>query len=119
MTRIVAGTAIPEPDVEIAIGTERQVPAVVVRERLRDECRAAGAVHRRSKREVASAISRIADRRNRATTVSPARIGEVHEEPAAGRVGRKRQAQQPVLAARRDRAREIEKRRRQHASRCE
>ena len=72
MRGIVAGTAIAQADVEKTVGTEREVPAVVVRERLRDERRAARPFQRRSNRESASAIRGSANRRYRATTVSPA-----------------------------------------------
>ena len=40
---IVARSAVAHADVEIAVGAEREVAAVVIRERLRDERRAAGA----------------------------------------------------------------------------
>ena len=43
MFRIVAGAAVAEADVEIAVRSERQMPAVVIRERLRDRRSAARA----------------------------------------------------------------------------
>ena len=105
MLGIVAGAAVAEADVEIAVGTERQVAAVVVRERLRDE-RVAAAPPAQIEPRAGSATSGSADRRKRATTVSPARVGEVDEEAAARRVvGRESQPEQPVLAARGDRRR--------------
>ncbi len=44
MIGIVTGAAIAEADVEIAVGAEREVAAVVIGEWLRDEGGAAGAV---------------------------------------------------------------------------
>ena len=72
MAGIVARPAVAEPDVEKPIRTERQMAAVVVRERLRDEQRVRDAPQRKSNREPASATTGSLDRRNRATTVWPA-----------------------------------------------
>ncbi len=41
--RIVARATVSEANVEVPIGAERKVPAVVIRERLKDEGRTAGA----------------------------------------------------------------------------
>ena len=75
MIGIVAGAAVAEADVEEAVGTEREVAAVVIRERLRDERlarRAAPAQIEARRRH--RPITPLSGRRNRATTVSPERL---------------------------------------------
>ena len=68
--RIVAAAAVAHADVEIAVRAEREMAAVVIGERLRDEALAVD--QPRSKRDAVSASSGFAaDRLNRATTVWP------------------------------------------------
>ena len=53
MIGIVARAAVAEADVEVAVGSEREMPAVVIRERLRDD---GGAVGRQSEIEARSGV---------------------------------------------------------------
>ena len=100
MAGIVARPAIAEPDVEIPVRTERQVAAVVIRERLIDE---RGTATRPSADRTASPASattgsrRPPESRDDGVAV---RVREVDEEAAAaGVVGRERQPEQPLLPA--------------------
>ena len=54
---------------------------------------------RRSNRDAGVGDQRIADRRNRATTVSPERLVKLTKKRPLAAVGRERQAEQPPLAA--------------------
>ena len=63
----------PEADVEVTVGPEREMPAVVIRERLRDERGAAPAQVERDRTGSTPGRER-RDRRKRATTVSPAAL---------------------------------------------
>jgi hypothetical protein len=64
MIGVVARPAVAEADVQKTIRSKREVAAVMVRERLRDE----------SNRDAASAVRPLFGRRKRATTVSPDRL---------------------------------------------
>ena len=72
MVGIVAGSAVAEADVEKAVGPEREVAAVVVRERLLDEALRAPSAGRT--RDDGSATRGFEERMKRATTVSPAAL---------------------------------------------
>ncbi len=107
MFGIVAGAAVAEADVEVAVRTEREMPAVVIRERLRDRRRRRPAPpNRRSNRDAGSATSGSAERRKRATTVSPERLVKLTKNRPLAAFGRERQAEQPALAAGEQRPRE-------------
>ena len=97
--RIAAAAAVAQADVEIAVGTKRQVAAVVIRERLLDEAAAVGPhqVEARAGIDRALRVARVA--RDHGVAVE---IGEVDVEAPRGRVvGREREPEQPALAARR------------------
>ena len=97
---IIAGPAVAQADVEIAVGAEREVAAVVIRERL--PMKAGPSLRqRRSKRDAGSATSGLpSERRKRATTVLPDRSVKLTKNRPLVRVGRKGQPQQPLLAVR-------------------
>ena len=99
MIRIVAGTAVAHADIEKAVGPEREVAAVVIRERLSISARPPAPFQRRSKREDGSATSGSADRRKRATTVSPAVLVKLTKKRPLDGIGRERQPEQTLLAA--------------------
>ena len=105
---IAAATAVPEADVQVAIGTERELSALVVGERLRDvqeDLRRSRVGHVRIGRHA------IAHERGVARGV---RVVDV--EQAVRRVVRMEgEAEQAALAAARDERAQIEKRRRQDA----
>ena len=103
MIGIVARPAVAHPDVQIAVRPEHQVAAVVVRERLRDERRAATPLQIEAGRGVR-------DERIRRRSAEPRDHGVagVDEEPSARRVRREREAEQPAFAARQHRAAEIQ-----------
>src|SRR5262249_5998582 len=112
--RAVAGVApcaaVTEADVQVTIRSEHEIAAIVIRKRLRDERRTAGAAppqvesrHRVRHR----GIVRSPESRDDGVTGT---VGEVDEEPAARRgVRRKREPQETLLAAGDDRAGEVEK----------
>src|SRR6185436_6514415 len=96
--RIVGRPAVPHAAIEIAVRPERQVPAVVIRERLRDARGTAGAApsqvepRRRVRDDGTGCAPESRDDRVAGT------IGEVHEEPAAGRIRGKGETEQAALA---------------------
>ena len=110
MRRIVARAAVAEADVEIAVRTEREVAAVVIGERLRDERRPVGAAPAQiePRRGIGDdRVRRAAEARDDGVAGA---VGEVDEEAAARRrVRRKREPEQSLLAARDDRGRQVEK----------
>jgi hypothetical protein len=109
MVGIVARTAVTGADVQEAIGTKREIPAVVIGERLLDDRRPAGAAPSQieTRRRIRDdRASRSAETRHH----SVARlIREVHEESPAVRIRGKGQTEQPAFAARRDLPRQIQK----------
>jgi hypothetical protein len=112
--RIVAGAAVAHPDVEISIRTECEVAAVVIRVRLPDDGWSPGAspsqveARRRIRHDGAG---RPPESRDDGVARG---IGEVHEQPAAGRVGGEGEAEQAALAAAGNDGRHIEEIARQH-----
>ena len=100
MIRIVAGAAVAQADVEKAVGAEREVAAVVIRERLRDEARPPAPPQRRSKRDAGIGDERIRRTPEARDDRVAGGVREVDVEAAARRVvGRERQAEQAALAA--------------------
>ena len=107
--RIVSRAAVAEADVEKAVGAKRQVAAVVIGEGLRDERGSARAAPTQIETRARIGDQRVARSHEPRDDGVAGRVGEVHEEAAAGRViGRERQAEQTPLAPERDRALEIE-----------
>ena len=107
---IVSGPAVAHPHVQVAVRTERQMTAVVVRKRLLDQRRRAGTVPAQ-----VEARRRIGDERIRRAPEPrddgmAVRVREVHEEAARqSGVRREREPEQPLLAAGPDRRRESRK----------
>ena len=113
MIGIVARSPVAETDVEIAVRTKREMPAVVIGERLSDE--------RRPRRAAPSQIEprggighyRIRRAAQAGDDGVAGAVREVDEEPSARRPRRKREAEQSLLAARHDGGRQIDEIRRQ------
>ena len=107
---IVARTAVAEADVQKTVGTEHEIAAVVVRERLRDERRARGAAPAQIEAGARIGdewIGRSPEPRDHRVA---GRIREVDEEAAARRIiGREDEAQQALFAARHNRRGEVQK----------
>src|SRR4029453_77047 len=109
MRRIVARTAVTEPDVEVPVGPEHQMASVVIRKGLCDEPRTASAAPAQGETRPGIRgyrIRRPLEPRN--DRVSRA-IREVDEEAAArGDIGRERQAEKPLFASADDGRRKIQ-----------
>jgi hypothetical protein len=107
MVGVVARSAVAESDVEISVGTEREVAAVVIRERLRDDPACAFELQVEARRRIRDErIRRPQESRDDGVAI---RIREVDEEAAARRViGREDETEQTALAAARDSAGQIE-----------
>ncbi len=109
MIGVVAGPAIAEADVQVTVRAEREMSAVVVRERLRDR----GRPVRTTEAEI-EPRRRIGDERiGRAAKPRHHRVAgpvrEVDEEASARRVGRERESEQAALAAGEHRRAQVEK----------
>src|SRR5690606_25874313 len=96
--RVVAGPAVSEPDIEIPVGTERDLPTVVIGEGLLDVWLTA----RPDQIETRGWISfervrrRARETRDDGVTVG---VGEAEEDATAiSVIGRERQAEQPAFA---------------------
>ena len=98
MFRVVARAAIAEPDVEIAVRSEREVSAVVIGERLRDDALRPVELQIESRGRIGDErIGRAREARDDGVAVW---VREVDVEAAARRViGREREAEQALLAA--------------------
>ena len=87
--RIVARPAVAHADVEKAVGTEREVAAVVIRERLRDDALAVRPPQIEAARRIRAQRVRRRSREPRDHRVAR-EVDEVHEDAAARRVVRAR-----------------------------
>src|SRR5262249_3884471 len=110
VARVAAGSAVAEPDVEIAVRPEHQIAAIVSRKRLREEGGTAGAAPpqiepRRRVRD--GGILRATEACDDSVASTVREIDK--DAPACGCVLWKRQPQQSLLAARDDRAGDVEK----------
>src|SRR4029453_223980 len=109
MRRIVARTAVTEPDVEVPVGPKHQMASVVIRKGLCDEPRAASVAPAQVETRPGIRgyrIRRALEPRN--DRVSRA-VREVDKEAAArGDIGRERQAEKPLLASADDGRRKIQ-----------
>jgi hypothetical protein len=110
VVRIVAAATIAEADVEVAVGSEHEVAAVVIRERLADEPIAAGPSEIEPRRGIRDErIRRPPKPRDHGVAV---RVGKVHEHATARRVGVEGHPEQPLLSTRGDRRSHVQERRR-------
>ena len=98
VVRIVAAAAVAQADVEIAVGTEGEIAAVVIRERLPMNRSPVGQrkVEARRRIDLEGRRGRPHEARDHRVAV---RVREVEEHAAAEHIGRKRHAEQPALAA--------------------
>ena len=99
MVWVVAAAAVADADIEVAVRTERDVAAVVIALRMRDE-RLACLATRKSNRDPSETSGLPAERIIRDTTMPPLVLREVDVEAAARAVvGGEGEAEQPALAA--------------------
>ena len=115
MVGIVAGAAIAEADVQVTVGTERQMSAVMIRERVIDKALRPAEQQVEARHRIGhEPIARSAKARD---DVVAGWIRERHKKPAAiGVIGRKGQTEQAAFAAKRDAVRDVEKIGRKHGA---
>jgi hypothetical protein len=107
---IIGAAAVAHSDIQVAVRSERETPAVVVGIGLLNVTQACGP-HEIKPRCGIRKVGIARPTKSRHDRVAGS-IGEVHKEAAGtGVVGRKREPEQPPLTARADGLRQIEKRR--------